>query len=116
MGQGDPRDLLRSGGHGRGAGGRWSTNVRDRIRRRILRNGGREAGEGRALNGTMLKREPAATDAAEFFERTRARLNFDVRPGLVEPNNIPTSVDQGNARILDIRAREQPARHPAVLI
>ena len=41
----------------------------------------------------MLKMEPAATEAAEFFERTRARLNFDVPPGLVDPNIIPKSGD-----------------------
>jgi 8-oxo-dGTP pyrophosphatase MutT (NUDIX family) len=64
----------------------------------------------------MLKMEPAATEAAEFFERTRARLNFDVPPGLVDPNIIPKSGDQGTDRMLEIIAREQPVRPAAVLI
>jgi len=64
----------------------------------------------------MLKMEPAATSAAEFFDRTRARLNFDVPPGLVDPNIIPKSGDQGTDRMLEIIAREQPVRPAAVLI
>jgi len=64
----------------------------------------------------MLKMEPAATEATEFFERTRARLNFDVPPGLVDPNIIPKSGDQGTDRMLEIIAREQPVRPAAVLI
>src|SRR5882757_981773 len=64
----------------------------------------------------MLRTEPAATSAAEFFERTRARLNFDVPPGLVDPHIIPKSGDQGTDRMLEIIAREQPVRPAAVLI
>src|SRR5260370_4034216 len=63
----------------------------------------------------MLKMEPAATSAAEFFERTRARLNFDVPPGLVDPNIIPKSGDQGTNRRLEIIAHEPPVRPAAVL-
>jgi 8-oxo-dGTP pyrophosphatase MutT (NUDIX family) len=64
----------------------------------------------------MLKTDPAAISAAEFFARARARLNFDVPPGLVDPNIIPRSGDRGNDRMLEIVAREQPVRPAAVLI
>ena len=64
----------------------------------------------------MLKTLPAAIGAAEFFERTNARLNFDVPPGLVDPNIIPRSGDHGTDRMLEIIAREQPVRPAAVLI
>jgi len=64
----------------------------------------------------MLKTMPAAIGAAEFFERTNARLNFDVPPGLVDPDIIPRSGDHGTDRMLEIIAREQPVRPAAVLI
>ena len=64
----------------------------------------------------MLKTEPAAISSAEFFERSRARLRFDVPPGLVDPNIIPRSGDHGTDRMLEIIAREQPVRPAAVLI
>ena len=86
------------------------------FRRRILRDGGRGAGEGRALNEPMLKTEPAAISSAEFFERTQARLSFEVPPGLIDPNIIPRTGDSGNDRMLEIVAREQPVRPAAVLI
>jgi 8-oxo-dGTP pyrophosphatase MutT (NUDIX family) len=64
----------------------------------------------------MLKTDPAAIESAEFFDRSRARLGFDVPPGLVDPNIIPKSGDQGTDRMLEIIAREQPVRPAAVLI
>jgi 8-oxo-dGTP pyrophosphatase MutT (NUDIX family) len=64
----------------------------------------------------MARTEHAAIDSAEFFDRARARLRFDVPPGLVDPNIIPRSGDQGNDRMLEIIAREQPVRPAAVLI
>ena len=64
----------------------------------------------------MLKTDPAAITSAEFFDRARARLRFDVPPGLVDPNIIPRSGDRGNDRMLEIVAREQPIRPAAVLI
>jgi 8-oxo-dGTP pyrophosphatase MutT (NUDIX family) len=64
----------------------------------------------------MLKTDPAAINSAEFFERSRARLDFEVPPGLVDPNIIPKSGDQGTDRMLEIVAREQPVRPAAVLI
>src|SRR5260370_18103385 len=64
----------------------------------------------------MLKMEPAATSAAEVFERSRARLNFDVPPGLVDPNIIPKRRDEGTDRMREMIAREQPVRPAAVLI
>jgi 8-oxo-dGTP pyrophosphatase MutT (NUDIX family) len=64
----------------------------------------------------MLKTEPAAISSAEFFDRSRARLRFDVPPGLIDPNIIPKSGDHGTDRMLEIIAREQPVRPAAVLI
>jgi 8-oxo-dGTP pyrophosphatase MutT (NUDIX family) len=64
----------------------------------------------------MLKTDPAAITSAEFFDRARARLRFEVPPGLDDPNVIPKSGDRGNARMLEIVAREKPIRPAAVLI
>jgi 8-oxo-dGTP pyrophosphatase MutT (NUDIX family) len=65
----------------------------------------------------MLKnKKSAAVGSAEFFARTRMRLNFEVPPGLVDPNIIPRTGDEGNDRMLEIVAREQPVRPAAVLI
>jgi 8-oxo-dGTP pyrophosphatase MutT (NUDIX family) len=64
----------------------------------------------------MLKTDPAAIGSAEFFDRARARLGFDVPPGLVDPNIVPKSGDFGTDRMLEIIAREQPVRPAAVLI
>jgi 8-oxo-dGTP pyrophosphatase MutT (NUDIX family) len=64
----------------------------------------------------MRKTDPAAISSAEFFDRARARLGFDVPPGLVDPDIIPQSGDQGTNRMLEIIAREQPIRPAAVLI
>jgi 8-oxo-dGTP pyrophosphatase MutT (NUDIX family) len=64
----------------------------------------------------MLKTDPAAISSTEFFDRSRARLRFDVPPGLIDPNIIPKSGDQGTDRMLEIIAREQPVRPAAVLI
>jgi 8-oxo-dGTP pyrophosphatase MutT (NUDIX family) len=68
------------------------------------------------LNEPMLKTDPAAISSREFFERSRARLGFEVPPGLVDPNVIPRSGDYGTDRMLEIVAREQPVRPAAVLI
>ena len=64
----------------------------------------------------MLKTDPAAISSADFFRRSRARLAFDVPPGLIDPNIIPRSGDHGTDRMLEIIAREQPVRPAAVLI
>jgi len=64
----------------------------------------------------MLKTDPAAITSAEFFDRARARLRFDVPPGLSDPTVIPKSGDRGNDRMLEIVAREKPVRPAAVLI
>jgi len=68
------------------------------------------------LTEPMLKTDPAAISSVEFFDRARARLRFDVPPGLVDPDIIPRSGDQGTDRMLEIIAREQPVRPAAVLI
>jgi 8-oxo-dGTP pyrophosphatase MutT (NUDIX family) len=64
----------------------------------------------------MRKPVPAAISSVEFFDRARARLNFDVPAGLTDASIIPLSGDQGNDRMLEIVAREQPIRPAAVLI
>ena len=61
---------------------------------RVFRDGRCGAGEGGALNEPMLKAEPAAIGSAEFFDRARARLRFDVPPGLTDPNIVPPSGDR----------------------
>ena len=58
----------------------------------------------------------APIGAADFFARSRARLTFDVPPGLYDPNIVPTSGDPGTDKMLEIIAREQPVRPAAVLI
>jgi 8-oxo-dGTP pyrophosphatase MutT (NUDIX family) len=68
------------------------------------------------LNEPMLKTEPAAISPAEFFDRARARLRFDIPAGLTDPSAVPASGDQGTDRMLQILAREQPIRPAAVLI
>jgi 8-oxo-dGTP pyrophosphatase MutT (NUDIX family) len=64
----------------------------------------------------MVRTAPATIDAADFFERARARLRFDVPPALHDPDNVPTSGDAGTDRMLEIVAHEQPIRPAAVLI
>src|SRR5260370_10599822 len=63
----------------------------------------------------MLKTDPAKISSAEFFERGRARLRFEVPPGLIDPNIIPRSGDQGTDRMLEIMARDEPGRPGAVV-
>jgi 8-oxo-dGTP pyrophosphatase MutT (NUDIX family) len=66
----------------------------------------------------MLKTDPAADDigSAEFFHRARARLRFEIPPGLNDASIIPISGDPGNDRMLQIIAQERPIRPAAVLI
>lgn len=66
----------------------------------------------------MLKREAAPVDigSAEFFQRARARLRFEIPPGLNDASIIPVSGDPGNDRMLQIIAQERPIRPAAVLI
>jgi 8-oxo-dGTP pyrophosphatase MutT (NUDIX family) len=68
------------------------------------------------LNEPTLKTGPAKVGSAEFFRRGRARLSFEVPPGLIDPNVIPATGDSGTDRMLQIIAREQPIRPAAVLI
>jgi len=68
------------------------------------------------LNEAMLRSDPAAINSAEFFDRARARLRFDIPAGLTDPSLIPASGDQGTDRMLEILAREQPIRPAAVLV
>jgi 8-oxo-dGTP pyrophosphatase MutT (NUDIX family) len=64
----------------------------------------------------MAVNDPAAISSAEFFDRARARLRFDIPAGLTDPDEIPASGDQGTDRMLAILSREQPIRPAAVLI
>jgi 8-oxo-dGTP pyrophosphatase MutT (NUDIX family) len=66
----------------------------------------------------MLKTDAAPVDigSAEFFERARARLRFEIPPGLNDASIIPLSGDPGNDRMLQIIAQERPIRPAAVLI
>src|SRR5947209_1953172 len=64
----------------------------------------------------MARTDPAAITSKEFFDRARARLRFEVPPGLTDPDLIPESGDRGTDRMLAILAREQPIRPAAVLI
>jgi 8-oxo-dGTP pyrophosphatase MutT (NUDIX family) len=66
----------------------------------------------------MRKTEADAANigSSEFFNRARARLNFEVPPGLSDSTIIPVTGDQGNDRMLGIIAQEQPIRPAAVLI
>ena len=68
------------------------------------------------MNEQVLNARPAIIDADEFFGRSRARLGFDVPPGLVDPNIVPRTGDSGNDRMLELIAQEQPVRPAAVLI
>jgi len=66
----------------------------------------------------MLKRDAAPADigSAEFFQRARARLRFEIPPGLNDASIIPVSGDPGNDRMLQIIAQERPIRPAAVLV
>jgi len=64
----------------------------------------------------MAENDPAAISSAEFFDRARARLDFDIPAGLTDPDEIPVSGDRGTDRMLEILARETPIRPAAVLI
>ena len=70
------------------------------------------------MNEPMLKTDPRPADinSAEFFDRARARLRFDIPPGLDDASIIPVSGDPGNDRMLQIIAQERPIRPAAVLI
>lgn len=68
------------------------------------------------MNHTMARNDPANISSAEFFDRARDRLRFEIPAGLTDPNLIPASGDRGTDRMLSILAREQPIRPAAVLI
>ena len=68
------------------------------------------------MNEPLLKTEPMANGALEFFDRARARLRFDIPAGLTDASAVPASGDHGTDRMLQILAREQPIRPAAVLV
>ena len=64
----------------------------------------------------MRKPEPAQISSAEFFDRARARLGFEIPPALTDASLVPAGGDDSNDRMLQIIAREKPIRPAAVLI
>jgi 8-oxo-dGTP pyrophosphatase MutT (NUDIX family) len=68
------------------------------------------------LNEPMRKTEGDAISSAEFFDRARMRLRFDIPAGLTDVSVLPNSGDQGRDRMLQIIASERPIRPAAVLI
>jgi 8-oxo-dGTP pyrophosphatase MutT (NUDIX family) len=66
----------------------------------------------------MVKTGVATADVgtAEFFDRARARLRFDIPPGLTDASIVPLTGDQGNDFMLQAIAQEKPIRPAAVLI
>jgi 8-oxo-dGTP pyrophosphatase MutT (NUDIX family) len=64
----------------------------------------------------MVKAAARELSSAEFFDRARSRLTFDVPAALLDPNVVPPSGDAGTDRMLQIISREQPIRPAAVLI
>ena len=70
------------------------------------------------MSEPMLKPDSASLhiSSAEFFDRARARLRFDIPAGLTDATIIPPSGDHGTDRMLQIIAQEQPIRPAAVLI
>jgi 8-oxo-dGTP pyrophosphatase MutT (NUDIX family) len=68
------------------------------------------------LNGPMLNTEPAEISSAEFFDRARARLRFEIPVGLTDASVVPPSGDPGTDRMLKLVAEERPIRPAAVLI
>ena len=64
----------------------------------------------------MRKTEPAQISSAEFFDRARARLRFEIPPALTDASLVPAGGDDSNDRMLQIIAREKPIRPAAVLI
>ncbi|MBS0532000.1 MAG: CoA pyrophosphatase [Proteobacteria bacterium] len=70
------------------------------------------------MNEPMVKTGAAEAEVgtAEFFDRARARLRFDIPPGLTDAAIVPLTGDQGNDFMLQAIAQEKPVRPAAVLI
>ena len=68
------------------------------------------------MNGADAKDGAGRDRLGRILQRARARLNFDIPPGLVDASIVPRTGDQGTDRMLGIIAREQPMRQAAVLI
>jgi 8-oxo-dGTP pyrophosphatase MutT (NUDIX family) len=66
----------------------------------------------------MMKTGIATADVGteEFFDRARARLRFDIPPGLTDASVVPLTGDQDNDLMLLAIAQEKPVRPAAVLI
>jgi 8-oxo-dGTP pyrophosphatase MutT (NUDIX family) len=69
------------------------------------------------LNQPALTSEPATDIGShEFFERAKARLRFEVPPGLTDASIVPSSGDAGTDAMWKTIAEERPVRPAAVLI
>jgi 8-oxo-dGTP pyrophosphatase MutT (NUDIX family) len=70
------------------------------------------------LNGPTEKAGAATPDAGtgDFFDRARARLRFDIPPGLIDAEIAPPTGDQDRDFMRQEIAREEPMRAAAVLI
>jgi len=66
--------------------------------------------------GSAAAIAPADMTSAEFFSRARARLSFDVPPGLTDASILAPTGDFGTDAMLQIIAQEQPIRQAAVLV
>ena len=66
----------------------------------------------------MVKTGAATPDVGtqEFFDRARARLRFDIPPGLTDASIVPLTGDHDNDAVLRTIAQEKPIRPAAVLI
>jgi 8-oxo-dGTP pyrophosphatase MutT (NUDIX family) len=66
----------------------------------------------------MVKTGAAITDVGTeaFFDRARARLRFDIPPGLTNAGIVPLTGDHDNDAVLRTIAQEKPIRPAAVLI
>lgn len=66
----------------------------------------------------MVKTGVASPDVGTeaFFDRARARLRFDIPPGLTDAGIVPLTGDHDNDAVLRTIAQEKPIRPAAVLI
>ncbi len=64
----------------------------------------------------METRPETALGATEFFERVRARLNFETPDGLDDPNVIPKRGDHDVDPVMEKIAAVRPIRPAAVLV
>lgn len=67
-------------------------------------------------DSNVMPSAPLDMASGEFFRRARARLGFDVPPGLTDANVLAPTGDFGTDTMLQIISKERPIRPAAVLI